>query len=176
MKGLIPQERIESRIFLIRGRKVMIDRDLAILYGVDTKYVNRQVKRNFHRFPEEFMFRLTKEEKDELVPICHRFQSLKHSSSLPYAFTEHGVIMLASVLNSERATKISIAIVKTFVRLREVILTHKDLFYKLSEIEKRVDKHDKLIIKIFEIIKQLTETLPEPPPKPKGPIGFHSTR
>ena len=135
----------------------MIDRDLAILYGVDTKHLNRQVKRNIHRFPEEFMFRLTKKEKDKLVTNWHQFQTLKHSSSLPYAFTEHGVIMLASVLNSERATKISIAIVKTFVKLREIISTHKDLFYKLSEIEKRIDKHDKLIIEIFEIIKQLTE-------------------
>lgn len=149
----------------------MIDRDLAMLYGVETKYLNRQVRYNIRRFPEEFMFRLTGEEKSELVQICHRFQSLKHSSSLPYAFTEHGVIMLASILNSERAIKISIAIVRTFVRLREIVSTHKDLFYKLSEIEKRIDKHDKLIIEIFEIIKQLA--LQPVPPKPKGPIGFN---
>ncbi|MBU2600483.1 ORF6N domain-containing protein, partial [bacterium] len=91
MKELILQETIEQRIFLIRGHKVMIDRDLAELYGVETKYLNRQVKRNIERFPEEFMFNLTTEEKNELVTICHRFRTMKHSSALPFAFTEHGV-------------------------------------------------------------------------------------
>ena len=105
MKGLIPQERIEQRIFIIRGEKVMMDRDLAELYGVKTKYLNQQVRRNIKRFPQEFMFLLTKEERNELVAICNRFQTMKHSSVLPYAFTEHGVAMLASVLRSERAIK-----------------------------------------------------------------------
>jgi len=93
MKDLIPQETIEQRIFLIRNQKVMIDRDLAELYGVETKHLNRQVKRNIQRFPEEFMFQLTIEERNQLVTICHRFKTMKHSGSPPYAFTEHGVAM-----------------------------------------------------------------------------------
>jgi hypothetical protein len=92
MKDLIPKETIEQRIFLIRNQKVMIDRDLAELYGVETKHLNRQVKRNIQRFPEEFMFQLTNKERNQLVTICHRFKTMKHSSSLPYAFTEHGVM------------------------------------------------------------------------------------
>src|SRR3989338_1078470 len=130
MKTLVPQEIIQQRIFLIRGQKVMIDHDLAGLYGVETKYLNRQVRRNQERFPEEFMFRLTREETRELVTNCHRFESLKHSSYLPCAFTEHGVAMLASVLKSKRAVKISIHIVKTFVKLRQIISSHKELAHK----------------------------------------------
>ncbi len=95
MNDLIPQEIIEQKIFLVRGHKVMIDRDIAELYGVETKYLNRQVKRNIQRFPEEFMFQLTADEKDELVTFCHRFRTMKHSNAMPYAFTEHGVAMLA---------------------------------------------------------------------------------
>ena len=131
---ILPAEIIENRIFIIRGQKVMIDRDLAELYEVETRYLNRQVKRNRSRFPEEFMFQLTKEEKDELVPIWHRLKSLKHSSSNPYAFTEHGVAMLASVLNSDKAIKISIFIIKIFIKLRKIIATHKDFASKLTEI------------------------------------------
>ena len=106
MKTLIPHETIEQRIFLIRGHKVMIDRDLAELYGVETKHLNRQVRRNIQRFPKEFMLHLTTEEKNELVTNCHRFKTMKHSSVLPYAFTEYGVAMLASVLNSEKAIQV----------------------------------------------------------------------
>ena len=110
---LILQGAIEQRIFLIRGQRVMVDRDLAELYGVETKYLNRQVKRNKQRFPREFMFQLIPNERDELVTNWHRFESMKHSSVLPYAFTEHGVAMLASVLNSDIAVKISVTIIKT---------------------------------------------------------------
>src|SRR3989338_11074066 len=117
MRDLIPQETIEQRIFLIRHQKVMIDKDIAELYGVETKHLNRQVKRNIQRFPEEFMFQLNVEERNQLVSICHRFKTMKDSSSLPYAFTEHGVAMLASVLKSDRAVKISINIIKAFVKL-----------------------------------------------------------
>ena len=106
MKIVIPDEVIERKIFLIHNKRVMLNRDLAGLYGVETKYLNRQVKRNIQRFPEEFCFRLNMQEKTELVTICHRFKTMKHSTSLPYVFTEHGVAMLASVLNSERAVKI----------------------------------------------------------------------
>jgi phage regulator Rha-like protein len=170
MKALIPQEVIENKIFLIRCHKVMIDRDLAELYDVETKYLNRQVKRNRERFPEEFMFQLTVSEKDELVTNWHRFATLKHSSALPYVFTEHGVSMLASVLNSDRAVKISISIIKTFVKLREIISTHKELAHKLSELEYRIEKHDGEIKAIFNAIRQLMV----PPHEEKKPrIGFH---
>ena len=173
MKELIPRERIEQRIFLIRSHRVMIDRNLAELYGVETKYLNRQVKRNIQRFPREFMFKLTKNEKDELVTICHRFKTMKHSSALPYAFTEHGVAMLASVLKSERAVKISIVIIKTFVRLREIISAHKELVHKLGELEKKIGEHDLKIKTIFQAIRQL---MMPPSEKPTRKIGFHTDK
>jgi phage regulator Rha-like protein len=169
MKELIPYEIIKQRIFLIRGRKAMIDRDLAELYGVETKYLKLQVRRNIQRFPEEFMFQLTIEETKELVTICHRFKTMKHSVSLPYAFTEHGVAMLASVLNSERAIKISIAIIKAFVKLREILSTHRELAYKLKELERKIEKHDAAIEEIFEAMRRLMA----PPEEPKRKIGFH---
>jgi len=168
MNDLIPQETIEQRIFLIRGQKVMIDRDLAELYGVETKHLNRQVKRNIQRFPEEFMFHLTPAEKKQLVTICHRFKTMKHSGVMPYAFTEHGVAMLASVLKSERAVKISINIIKAFVKLREIFSTHKELANKLNQLERKIEKHDKEIHLIFEAIRQLMV----PSQKPIKKIGF----
>ena len=167
--SLIPQEIIEQRIFILRGHKVMIDRDLAELYDVETKYLNRQVKRNVSRFPEEFMFQLTEKEKNELVTNWHRFDSLKHSVSLPYAFTEHGVAMLASVLNSDRAVKISIHIIKTFVKLREWVTAHKALAHKLDDLERKVENHDVEIRAIFNAIRRLTAESK----KPKRRIGFH---
>ena len=169
MGVIVPHEVIEKRIFLIRGQKVMIDRDLAELYGVTTRNLKRQVRRNIQRFPKEFMFELTKEEWDELVPIWHQFKKMKHSYILPYAFTEHGVAMLASMLNSEKAIKMSIIIIKTFVKLREIIRAHKELAHKLSELENKIEKHDVEIQSIFEAIRQLMA----PPPEPsKRRIGF----
>ena len=170
MKELIPQERVEQSIFFIRGHRVMIDRDLAELYGVKTKYLKQQVRRNIKRFPQEFMFPLTKEERNELVAICNRFKTMKHSSVLPYAFTEHGVAMLASVLNSERAIKISIIIIKTFVKLREILSTHKELVYKLRELESKIEKHDVKIQEILDAIRQLMK----PPEETKKNIGFRT--
>jgi len=167
---IISLENIEQRIFLIRGQKVMIDRDLAELYGVQTKNLNRQVKRNILRFPEEFMFKLTLKEKKELVPICHRFATMKHSSSTPLAFTEHGVAMLASVLKSEKAIKISIIIIKTFVRLRQMLSLHKELADKLAKLEHKIEKHDETIKDIIEALRKLMVT---PPLPPKLPIGFY---
>ena len=172
MKELVPHEVVEKRIFIIRGQRVMLDRDLAELYGVKTGHLNRQVKRNIKRFPEEFMFQLTKQEKGELVPIWHQFEKMKHSYVLPYAFTEHGVAMLASVLNSDRAVKISIIIINTFVRLREMLSTHKELANKLSELEQKFDRHDKDILVIFEAIRQLMEP---PPAKARVITGFKPT-
>jgi len=169
MKELIPQERIERRIFVIRGQKVMLDRDLAKLYGVPTKRLNEQVGRNIKRFPKDFMFRLTKAEKEEVVANCDHLKPLKFSAQLPYAFTEQGVSMLSSVLKSERAIQVNIAIMRAFTRLKQVLATHKKLAAKLKELEQKVGKHNKLIIEIFEIIKQLTQS---PKSKPKPQIGF----
>lgn len=168
MTSLAPVNRIEQRIFLIRGQRVMIDRDLARLYGVPTKQLNRQVKRNPGRFPPEFMFQLTRKERDELVPNWHRFESMKHSSIAPYAFTEHGVAMLASVLNGERAVRISVAIIQTFVKLRRIMASHREFSRKLAELESRVGGHDEEIRSILRAIRSLT-ALPE---NPKPRIGF----
>ncbi|MDD3089502.1 MAG: ORF6N domain-containing protein, partial [Candidatus Omnitrophica bacterium] len=150
---------------------VMIDRDLAELFGVETKYLNRQVRRNKAKFPPEFAFRLAPRERKELVTFCHRFGSMKHSSSLPYAFTEHGVAMLATVLSSDKAVRMSIAIIKTFVKLRETLSAHMELAFKLRELESKVEKHDEEIAAIFEAIREL---MSPPPSGTKREIGFHA--
>lgn len=168
MANLIAQQKIENKILLIRGKTVMLDTDLAILYDVSTKRLNEQVKRNKKRFPEDFMFKLTKREKGELVANCDRFQALKHSTSMPYAFTEPGVAMLSSVLNSERAVRVNIQIIRTFIKLREFISTHKELVHKLNLLENKLAKHDEDILSIFEAIRRLMMT----PEKPKRKIGF----
>jgi ORF6N domain len=167
-KELVPQETIEQRIFIIRGHKVMIDRDLAELYGVSTKRLNEQVKRNIDRFPGNFMFQLSEQEKLELVAICDRFEPLKHSTVFPYAFTEHGVAMLSSVLNSDRAVKMSIFIINTFIRLRQILYSHNELSEKLDKIEERVLLHDKAIIAIDHAISELST----PKPDKEKKIGF----
>lgn len=166
--SLLPNELIETRILLIRGQKVMIDSDLANLYGVTTKRLNEQVKRNKERFPLDFMFQLTNEEKLEAVAICDHLKNLKYSSVMPFAFTEHGAIMLASVLNSPRAVEASIYVVRAFVRLREILDSHKDLAQKLKELESKFEGHDEQIRDIIEAINQLLL----PPEKPKRQIGF----
>ena len=166
--GIVPAARIESRILLIRDHKVMLDSDLAELYQVRTKRLNEQVKRNKNRFPADFMFKLTAREKAELVANCDRLRRLKFSTTLPYAFTEHGAVMVASVLNTPRAIEISVYVVRAFVKLREVLSTHKKLALKLAELEKRIEAHDEDITGLFEAIRQLME----PPEKPKKRIGF----
>lgn len=168
MKAMIPIEAIEQKIFTIRNQKVMLDRDLARLYGVATKVLNQAVKRNIKRFPEDFMFKLVKSEKNELVTNCDRFKTLKHSTVTPYAFTEQGVAMLSSVLNSERAIQVNIAIMRAFVKLREILSTHKELAHKLIQLERKIEKHDDEIKLIFEAIRQLMA----PPQKSKKKIGF----
>ncbi|MFA6598812.1 MAG: ORF6N domain-containing protein [Ignavibacteriaceae bacterium] len=167
-KEIVPTERIENKILLIREQRVMLDRDLAELYGVETKNLNRQVKRNPERFPSEFMFQLTLSEKTELVTNWHRFNALKHSTVLPFAFTEYGALMLASVLNSPRAIEASVFVVRAFVHLKEMLLTHKELAQKLKELEYKIETHDEQITAIFEAINQLLT----PPPAPKRKIGF----
>jgi phage regulator Rha-like protein len=168
MKEIMPVERIEQRIFLIRGQKVMLDRDLAELYGVKTKVLNQAIKRNMRRFPSDFLFQLTEQEKHELVTNCDHLKELKHSYQLPYAFTEQGVAMLSSVLKSERAIEVNILIIRAFVRLRELLSTHKELISKFKELEQRVDKHDSRIIDIFDAIRKMVE----PDVKPTKKIGF----
>jgi len=163
---LVPQEVVENKIFLIKDKKVMLDRDLAELYGVKPIRLREQVKRNKRRFPDDFMFQLNKQETKELIANCDRFQTIKHSSFNPYAFTEQGVAMLSSVLNSERAIIANIQIMRAFTRLREIIMTHKDLQRKIEGIEKKYDQQFKVV---FDAIKQLLI----PPEKPKGKIGFH---
>ncbi len=168
MADVIISENIENRIFLVRKQKVMIDRDIAELYGVETKNLNRQVKRNIDRFPAEFMFQLTKMEKDELVTNWHRLTSLKHSSSLPYVFTEYGIVMLAGILNSEQAVRASILITQTFVKLKEIIRTNKEIEKKINSLEKKLTNHDEEIKLLFNAIKHLLKE----EEKPRKKIGY----
>jgi hypothetical protein len=144
----------------------MLDRDLAHLYEVTTKRLNEQVKRNMKRFPEDFMFQLTKAEKDELVAICDRFNPLKHSTVLPYAFTEQGIAMLSGVLHSNRAIMVNIQIMRAFIQLKRMLLTNVYLKRKIEEMEK---KYDKQFAIVFKVIKQILEP---PPVKDKKIIGF----
>ncbi len=167
---ILISERIEQRILFIRGRKVMLDRDLAFLYQVETKALNQAVKRNPKRFPDDFMFRLSRREINELVTNCDRFNTLKHSSVFPYAFTEHGIAMLSSILNSDKAIDVNIQIMRTFSKLRELMLVHKDLRLKIEEMEQKYDSQFK---SVFNAIRKLLNP-PLPPPKPKLPIGFHA--
>jgi len=172
---LIPAERIAQAIFLIRGQKVILDVDLAELYEVTTKRFNEQVKRNVERFPQDFMFQLTQEEWDALRS---QFATLKtgrgqHRKYLPYAFTEHGAIMAATVLNSPRATKVSVYVVRAFVRLREILASNKELALSLAELESRIgrklDSHEQAIAGILNAIR---EFMRPPEPAKKRPIGF----
>jgi hypothetical protein len=183
MSKLVPVEIIAGKILEVRGKKVMLDRDLAVLYGVPTKRLNEQVRRNIKRFPEDFMIQLTWE---ELNSLRSQFATLKnqpigiitskrgkHIKYLPYAFTEQGVAMLSSVLNSERAIKVNIQIMRAFVQLRGLLLTHKELAKRLEALEMRFGEHDNKIKVIFEAIRQLLDPVKEDP-KPK--IGFRSNR
>jgi len=163
--SIIPQEKIERSIIYLRGQKVMIDADIAELFGVPTKALKQAVKRNIDRFPSDFMFELTNEEKQEVVTNCDHLKKLKYSSYMPFAFTEYGALMLANVLNSPRAVQVSIQIVRTFVRLREMLASNIELARKLEELEKKYDHQFKVV---FDAIKQLLT----PPEKPKRQIGF----
>lgn len=164
----VAEEIIISKIYLVRGQKVMIDRDLAELYGVETKRLKEQVNRNLERFPNHFMFELTKEESENLRSQNATLRHGAHSKYLSYAFTEHGVLMLSNVLKSSRAIEMSIKIIDVFVKLREMILTHKDILLKLEQIEKKITGHDEDIKLIFEYLKQLLN----PPQAPRPRIGF----
>jgi hypothetical protein len=158
---------------MVRGEKVVIDADLAEFYGVPTKRLNEQVKRNRERFPEDFMFQLTPEEKTELVAKCGHLAKLKFSKTQPFAFTEHGAIMAASVLNSPRAAETSIFIVRAFVKLRGMIAEHKELAGKIARIERNLAEHDEQIIALIRAIKEFLQ--PEPVPR-KRRIGFQTDK
>jgi len=178
MKALIPQKIIEQKIFSIRRQKVMISTHLAKLYGVKTKALIQAVKRNIERFPNDFMFQLTWEEAQSLRSQIVTLKDTKGKSSkrgkhikhLPYAFTEQGVAMLSSVLRSKRAIHVNVAIMRAFVRLRQILSTHKELANKLSQLERKIEKHDEEIKAIFDAIRQLMA----PPKKPRRRIGFQT--
>jgi hypothetical protein len=163
----IPIELIEHHIYLIRGYKVILDADLAELYQVPTKVFNQAVRRNLDRFPQAFMFQLTHQEAANL-----RSQSVTSSWGgrryRPYAFMEHGVAMLSSVLNSQRAVQMNILIIRAFVKLREMLATHKDLARKIEDLERQQKEHGRQLAAVYSIVKRLIEA----PTKPKNPIGF----
>lgn len=177
---MIPSERIERTILLIRGQKVMLDADLALLYGVTTRRLKEQVRRNPDRFPSDFMFKLTLREKAGVVANCDHLAKLRFSPYLPYAFTEHGALMLGNVLNSSRAVQVSLQIIRTFVKLREMLASNVALARKLEEMEKKYDQRFQIV---FEAIKQLLETPPKSDRKigvrveePKSPYGRKTKR
>ncbi|MDO8414449.1 MAG: ORF6N domain-containing protein [Gallionellaceae bacterium] len=176
--ALLP--RIENRILVIRNQKVIIDADLAELYGVPTKALNQAVKRNQERFPADFMFQLSPAEKAEVVTNCDHLAQLKFARTLPYAFTEHGAIQAANVLNSPQAIEMGVYVVRAFVRLRELVVTHKELVLRLDDLEQTTEalalQHDSFarntraqLKQVFDAIRELM-TPPEPPKK--RPIGF----
>ncbi|MBU1091118.1 MAG: ORF6N domain-containing protein [Candidatus Omnitrophica bacterium] len=171
MPKLIAVEVIATKILEIRGRKVMLDRDLAKLYDAETKHLTRQVRRNIKRFPVDFMIRLTRREYQKILRRqIGTLEKGRFSKYLPYAFSEQGVAMLSSVLNSERAIQVNILIMRAFTKIKEILLTHKELAFKIEALERKYTKHDQTIKEIFESIRQL---LRPPPVKEKKIIGFH---
>ena len=153
--SIVPEEVIMNKILLLRGVKVMIDSDMAELYGLSTKRLNERVKRNLKRFPEDFMFQITEDEKQEVVANCDHLSRLKFSHQLPYVFTEYGAVMLASVLNSDRAIMMNIQIVRVFTKMRKLVNTHSEILKKLDELQKKDLEQDNQILLIFEYLKQL---------------------
>lgn len=166
MDAIVPVEVVKSRIYLIRGQKVLLDRDLAEMYGVETRVLNQSVRRNIGRFPEDFMFPLSRDEIRNLsqIVISPRF---KHAPNV-FVFTEQGIAMLSSVLNSERAVQVNIAIMRAFVQMRELALSNRDLARKIDELEKKHARHDQQFVVVFDAIRQLMT-----PTEKKGRnIGF----
>jgi hypothetical protein len=170
---MIPDEVVMNKIYFIRGQKVMLDRDLAELYGVATKVLKQAVKRNMKRFPEDFMFVMTKEElsnwRSQFVTSNEDLMGLRYP---PFCFTEQGVAMLSSALNSDRAILVNIQIIRIFTKLREMLLTHKDLLLKMEELEKKISSHDEKIALLFEYLKQFINEQE----KPRQMIGFKTKK
>ncbi len=167
MRYIIPQERIENKIFLIRGQKVILDVDLSNLYGVKTFVLNQAVKRNIERFPDDFMFRLSKEEAN-ILKSQFVISSWGGRRTFPYAFTEQGIAMLSGILNSKKAIHVNIMIMRTFIKLKQMIATHKELAHKIEELERKYKKHDLEIETIFGAIKKMLE----PPKSSPRKFGF----
>lgn len=173
-KLIVPEEILLNKILLIRNQKVMLDKDLAELYGVTTSNLNKAVKRNIDRFPDDFMFQLTKEEFENLIfqiGISNsnpERQAWGGTRKLPFAFTEQGVTMLSGVLTSERAVKVNIQIMRIYTKMRALMNTHKDLIFKVNELENKVGKQDKSIQQLFEYLRQLIQQENEP----RKRIGF----
>lgn len=173
----IPDEVLMNKIYLIRGQKVMLDNDLAELYGVETKRLKEQVRRNNIRFPEDFMFELTKEEYQLLKAQFRKFGHGEHSKYLPFAFTEHGVLMLSSVLNSDRAIKVNIQVMRIYVRIREMMILNKDIVKQLENIQNKLASHDDQIMVIFEYLKQFEEIKQQEIEQKERPlIGFKTKK
>jgi hypothetical protein len=171
-------DHVEGAIYLVRGQRIMLDSDLAAIYGVTTKRLNEQLKRNRKRFPADFAFQLTSEEFSNLRSQFATSKQLRSQIVTskkggrryrPWVFTEHGAIMLASVLNTEIAAQASVRVVRAFVRLREMVAANAQLAIKLADLERRLDSHDEAIVELFAVLRQLLE----PPAKPKREIGFH---
>ncbi len=166
---VVPLERVERSILILRGHRVILDSDLAALYGVETRRLNEQVKRNEARFPEDFAFQLTPEEFDHLKSqVATSSRQWGGRRKLPFAFTEHGALMAASVLNSPKAVEMSILVVRAFVRLRQILASNRQLAAKLNELERRIAAHDKNIVALFQAVRSLMAV----PEKPKRRIGF----
>ena len=165
---LIPAERIENAILEVRGQKVMLDADLAALYGATTRRLKEQVRCNRRRFPAGFMFELSLGELDELVAKCDRLSRLEHSSIPPFVFTEHGAVMPASVLRSNRAVEVSVFVVKAFVRMRGMLADRRRLALKLAELGSRLAVPDRRFLEVFAALKALMR----PPDRPRGKLGF----
>jgi hypothetical protein len=170
--NLIQPEQVEHAILLIRGQRVMLDRDLAALYGVETKNLNKAVRRNLVRFPADFMFQLTLDEAQACAGSRFQFGTLKRGQNikyLPQVFTQEGVAMLSSVLRSPRAVQVNIAIMRVFVRLRDTLALHKELAHKLAELERKIEGHDTNIRTLFDAIRELAT----PHATPRREIGYH---
>lgn len=169
LDSLVPISRVEAAILVLRGQKVIIDSDLAVLYGVETRRLNEQVRRNIERFPPDFVFQLTQREFGDLKS---QFATSKLTwggrRKLPLAFTEHGALMAAAVLDSEKAVEMSILVVRAFVKLRSLLATHQQLAVRLGKLERKLGSHDKHIVVLFEAIRELMR----PPVTPKRRIGF----
>ncbi len=172
MSEIIPKENIEHKIYFIRAQKVMLDRDLALLYGAKAIRLREQVKRNIRRFPKDFMFQLSNQECNFMVSQ-NAIPSKQHlGGHNPYVFTEQGVAMLSTVLHSDRAIEVNIAIMRAFVKLRKILSTHRDLAQKVKKLEQKVGQHDQTIQAVFDAIKRLMDS---PEEKKKGRIGFHKS-
>jgi hypothetical protein len=169
MKRLKP---VESLILTLRGSKVLIDADLAAIYGVETRALNQAVKRNSERFPKDFIFQLNAAEKLEVITNCDHLKRLKFAKSLPLAFTEHGALMAATVLNSPQAVSMSVYVVRAFIQMREQLLANREILKRLTEIDKTLLQHDSVLRDIYRKLLPLLQPPPEPP---KRRIGFGQT-